>query len=207
MFEDENVNPQEDQQEVEPVKLSTGATVGLVIGLLVMVFILVMTIRGCSISKTVNSGSVDQTYETQITEPEETASNVPRETSKVEQNEPEIEGTVSAPPENSTSGNNSDSTDEDSNAGKSDGFTEVADPVLSGVTTNYGMVIGKHIYTREGSYIYGVSISIVINEKSVMAEYFCPRKTYQELKSGDSLEVSYQVDSNGNISIYSISRG
>lgn len=194
-------------QDVEPVRVGRAATVLFVIGACIVVFLLVMTIRGCSVSKTVKSGQSGQMYETVVTEPSKNATNAMREPSNSGQNTPNFEGTVTAPVENSTSGNNSNSTTNNPAGSNNGGVVEVASPELSGVDTDYGMVIGKHIYIKNGSYIYGVNISIVINESSVMAEYFCPRKTYDSLKSGDSLEVKYQVDSNGNISIYSIAKG
>lgn len=189
------------EQEVKPVKVGRGATIFLVVGACIVLFILVLTIRGCSISKNVNSGSYEQSYETLPTQPLLYPTEGPRETTKPVQNSPENECSVPTPEENSTSGNESTPTIKEPN-----GFSEVAEPVLSSVKTSYGMVVGKHIYTKGGSYIYGVNISVVIGDESVSVEYFCPRKTYDGLNSGDSLNVAYQVDSNGNISVYSISK-
>ena len=206
MLEDEQ-NEQVEQQEVKPVKLGIGATVAVVIGLCIMAFILVFTIKGCSVQKNVTSDPPGQTTESVLTEPSESATNSLSEITNSGENNPDFGGSTSAPGENSTSGNNTSSNEGQSTTNNSDGFTEVADPVMSEVRSAYGMVIGKHIYKKDNSYIYGVSISVIINEQSVSAQYFCPRKTYEELKSGDSLDVTYQVDSNGSLSIYSISRG
>ena len=197
----------EEQKDVSEVKLGRGATVALVIGLVVVMFILVITVRGCSIQKTVNSGSGGQTSQTTVKEPSTTTSKVPSETTKPSQKDPENQGSVSPPVENPTTPNDSNISGEQSGNNNNLGFSEVADPVLSNQRSGFGMVVGKHIYKKSGSYVYGVSISIIINEQSVMAEYFCPRRTYDELSSGDSLDVTYQVDSNGAVSIYSISRG
>lgn len=201
---DEELN---EQKEVESVKLGRGATVALVIGLAVAAFILIITVRGCSVQKSVNSGSSSQTSQTVSTEPPTTSSNVPSETTKPTQKELENQGSVTSPVENPTTPNDPNSSGEQSGVVDNSGFSEVADPVLSETRTGYGMVVGKHIYKKSGSYIYGVTLSIIINERSVTAEYFCPRRTYDELSSGDSLDIIYQVDSNGSVSIYSISRG
>lgn len=203
MGEEERNEP----QEVKEVKLGRWATVALVFGLVVVVFILVITFRGCSVQKSVNSNPTGQTVQTSAANPPETTTNVPKEPSLPAQTKPSFEGSPSAPVENPTIENNGSSTGEDSGLSKDGAFAEVADPVLSEIYSDFGMVVGKHIYVKGGSYIYGVNVSVVINESSVMAEYFCPRKTYEGLSSGDSLKVQYQLDSTGNISIYSISRG
>ena len=207
MDENFEMNDQVGSETDDSVKLSRRSTVVIMFCLLIMAFILVITVRSCSIEKSIKNNRVVQTSEVVVTEPSKTATNVPRETTNFVENEPEFEVTVTSPVENLTSENNTSSTVKESASGSDVDFSEVADPVMSTLRTDYGMVIGKSIYKKGNSYFYGVNISIVINESSVLAEYFCPRKTYEELSSGDSLEVQYQVDSTGNISIYSISRG
>ena len=201
MEEEQNNKP--GNQEVAPVKLSIGATVAIVIGLTVMLFILVFTVKGCSVKKNV---SYEQPSESAVVETSESLTTGVPETTESVENTTEFEGSDFAPVEDPTYENNTGSNEEQSGVGSNPEFVEVADPVMSDLRTAYGMVIGKHIYKKDSSYIYGVSISVIVNEQSVSAQYFCPRKTYDELSSGDSLNVTYQVDSNGSVSIYSISR-
>lgn len=206
MQDEEITSAEEQQQDIKPVKLSIKGTVGIAIGLFVLLFIIVIIVNSCSVSKSVNSGQDVQSTQTVNTEAPESTSNTVFQGSNNTENEPNNKGSVSAPVENSTSGNNASSNENQSPAVKDDGFTEVASPELSDVKSAYGMVIGKHIYKKDDAYIYGVSLSVIINDQSVSALYFCPRKTFNELNSGDSLTVTYQLDSAGAVSIYSISK-
>lgn len=196
---------QENNEEVKPVKLGICATVVLVIGLVIMVFIVVITIRGCSIQKVEKSSPTEQYSETYETEVVETMSKIETTPSEYIETKPISEVVVTTPPEASIPKKEGVSTTEQSASTNPESLNEVAEPALSEEFSAYGMVIGKHIYKRNTSYVYGVNLSIVINDKSVSAEYFCPRKTFDSLKSGDALNVVYQVDSNGCISIVTIS--
>lgn len=199
---------QEENKEVAPVKLSIGATVSLVIGLAVVVFIIIITFRSCSIEK-----------KTQITEiPTESTSSISmvKDTSETTSNmgsapieSTEISGftesTVSPLPEVSTVPETTISTTEQFTSNNKDAIEKVSDPVLSKELKTYGMVTSKSVYKKGSSYVYGVSISMVINEQTVTTEYFCPRKTYDSLNPGNSLDITYSMGDIGGISIYSIS--
>lgn len=90
----------------------------------------------------------------------------------------------------------------------SDGLTEVLnEPNLGAETETSGMVTGMSMYQKDNSYIYCVSILLVIgNDSKLECSYFCPRKTYNAVSIGDSLNVLYQQDSIGNVSVVSISK-
>lgn len=203
------------EENVKPVKLGRGATCAVIVGLCLVVLILIVTVRGCSVEKTVNSAQTEEPVKTEATEPIQAASNMPSSEVNFSENDPENGSSVSSPVENSTTANTMVSTEEhfttpttEESSNSSDSWiNEVADPVLSEQRSAMGMVIGKHTYVANDSYVYGVTISLIVNEDSVMVNYFCPRKTYESLKSGDSLSVVYQVDSNGRISVSSISFG
>jgi cytoskeletal protein RodZ len=204
---EENVNSSGSKSKsVESVKLSRGATVAIVIGLLIMAFIIVCTFRGCSIQKNVNSDSKSNSTQTSTVENSESALNStsnPVESGTIS-TVPQV--TVTAPSENPKIENSTTPTFSNPTTSVDDGFSNVAEPVLSGKITTYGMVLKKSVYKKGCSYLYGVSLSVIINEQSVIVDYFCPRRTYEALSSGDSINVIYQLDSSGSISIYSISK-
>ena len=78
-------------------------------------------------------------------------------------------------------------------------------PAMGAEVKSSGIVKGIHMYKIGNSYVYGVEIVIVTsNDNSVSCQYFCPSKTYNQLSIGTALDVIYQMDSMGNVSIYSI---
>ena len=88
----------------------------------------------------------------------------------------------------------------------SSGLNEVALPELSEKLNTNGIVVSKKSYKYEGSYIYGVTVSMLVGEQTKSVQYFCPKNTYDALSSTDTITVEYQLDSGGNISISSISK-
>ena len=69
------------------------------------------------------------------------------------------------------------------------------------------MVKGLYMYQIGNSYTYGVNLVIITgNDMYLECYYFCPRKTYNALAIGDSLQITYQQDSMGNVSVVSISK-
>jgi hypothetical protein len=81
------------------------------------------------------------------------------------------------------------------------------EPALGAEITSSGMVKGLYMYKIGGSYTYGVNLLLLTgNDSSIECYYFCPRKTYSALSIGDSLSVTYQQDSMGNVSVMSISK-
>ena len=105
-----------------------------------------------------------------------------------------------------TSSSDGESTEGNNMSGE--GITEVAEPVLGEVYETTGMVSSKKIYNvNNNSYAYVVSLVLLTGEnETTSVEYFCPRKTFDALNTADSVVVQYQVDSNGIVSIASVSR-
>lgn len=192
--------------EEKPVKLSIGGTVALVVGLAIMLFIIVMTFKGCSVQKSVKTSGQQQSSEPVSTSTAETESYVPSESVILTESTAVTESTSPTSGGNSNNEGNGTSSDDNGASFVSNGFSEVAEPALSPQKEAFGMVIGKHVYQKDGAYIYGVSVSVIIDGQSVTAQYFCPRKSFESLRSGDSLSVVYQTDSAGAVSIFSISK-
>lgn len=85
-------------------------------------------------------------------------------------------------------------------------LTEVGVPQLSTEIETNGIVVGKHVYYYNGSYVYGVYVSILFGDATKSVYYFCPRKTFDALHSADAIKVTYSFDSAGNVSITSITK-
>lgn len=69
------------------------------------------------------------------------------------------------------------------------------------------LVSGKSIYkVGESSIAYSIDLVVPLEEGYSVVKYFCPKKTYDALKSGGSVKATYQVDKNGLISITSLSK-
>ena len=76
--------------------------------------------------------------------------------------------------------------------------------------TSNAIVSEKEIYKfRDSSYVYAIEF-LLGDEKGKdsfkYVEYFCPKKTYDNLEVGDSVEVSYGEDAEGRIGIFSVVR-
>lgn len=207
----------EEKENVKPVKLGRMATAGIVVALLVVVLIVIITIRGCTIEKEQNS---NQTQGTTISvsaeqpegtkKPDEVATeNSDFNSKNVESDTSRTENLTSAPASN-PNGNTAEKSENVEGSGNSEttdgGLSEVVEPALNNPSTTRGIVVGKHSYLYKGSYVYGVSLSILIGDEAKTVQYFCPKKTYDALKSTDALTVSYQEDSVGTISVISISK-
>ncbi len=212
-----NTGNNEEKENVKPVKLGRMATAGIVVALLVVVLIAIITIRGCTIEKEQNS---NQTQGTTISvsaeqpegtkKPNEVATeNSDFNSKNVESDTSRTENLTSAPASN-PNGNTAEKSENVEGSGNSKttdgGLSEVVEPALNNPSTTRGIVVGKHSYLYKGSYVYGVSLSILIGDEARTVQYFCPKKTYDALKSTDALTVSYQEDSVGTVSVISISK-
>lgn len=199
--------------EVKPVKLSRGATAGIAIVAIIALFIFFCTLRSCTLEKKVkpNQNAEPSTQATQVvTEPNK---NTPETESKNHQNSLVFEEPSSTPTESDTSSNlkldsNAEDDDVDENPDKIEdgGLQEVVLPAFGEEISTKGIVVGKHTYNYEGSYVYGITISVLIGDDTQSVYYFCPKKTFDALSSTDTVSVSYQSDSGGNVSIISISK-
>lgn len=183
---------------IEPVKLGRLATTGILVVGIIIVMILLVTIKSCSIEKKENVNSDNTQYSENIENSSNSSYDVSSTLSELNYSE-EKSGTVTSEQVDPTE--NTVSTEE-----LQGGLTEKVSITLSDVIESRGMVIGKHCYLYDDSYIYGLTISVLIDGDAETLQYFCPRKTYDALESMDSVNVMYQFDSNGNYSIYSISK-
>lgn len=189
--------------EVKPVKLSRWATVGILIACVIGVLILVLTIHSCNIEKKVESSQ--NTTETKIVSEvsTETAQNVVEMPPEQTEKPTVVQEVTTTPTELTTDAKAETSVKVDVS---SSGLNEVALPELSEKLNTNGIVVSKKSYKYEGSYIYGVTVSMLVGEQTKSVQYFCPKNTYDALSSTDTITVEYQLDSGGNISISSISK-
>lgn len=214
------------EEEVEPVRLSKKTTVSICIGLVIILIIILICFKGCSITKKVEntSNSSDSTNSVQQSEVSITTNDGENSEKNVEKSSDseEVDSSLLDKPntteksevsERSTevpkkeSNVSSNSTSQNSNKGNSPtNLEEVSEPVLSDIVTTKGLISSKHVYKLDDTYVYGVKILTLQGEESVTCKYFCPKKTWDALIVGDSVSVSYQVDSIGSTSVVSISK-
>lgn len=212
-----------DSSNVEPVKLGRLATTAILIVGVVIVIIILLTIKSCSLERVgSNTNSSVQRENASFIEPENRVEysssegmisfeNVVDSSTIFYDSESFLEEVESTSSEKSKSEKISNaeapsiaSTVEGSN--NNDDLFEVAEPSLSSELQSKGIVIAKHSYLYKGSYVYGISISMLIGETSETVQYFCPKKTYDALNSMDTVNIVYQLDSSGNISVMTISK-
>lgn len=224
------------QPEVAEVKMSKFKVGIVVIAMLLGLIILILTLRGCSVSKEVKNDQNIQSTETENKENinittnggEEDVNNSKNSTTFEESNSDREENSNSVKNEvvNKSEKNNDteedfggfqdeDETNKGSNMNNNQqvnednhGLERVAEPSLSNAKTSTAMVSSKNVYKlNETSYAYAVNLVILTGENTTInVEYFCPRKTYDAIALGDSLNVEYQTDSFGLVSISSVSR-
>lgn len=189
--------------EVKPVKLSRWATVGILIACVIGALIIVLTIHSCNIEKKVESSQ--NITETKIASEvsTETTQNVIEVPSEHNEKPTVIQEVTTTLTESTTDAKSETSVKVDV---PSSGLNEVALPKLSEKLNTSGIVVSKKSYKYKGSYIYGVTVSMLVGEQTKSVQYFCPKNTYDALSSTDSITIEYQLDSGGNISISSISK-
>lgn len=194
-------NGKEVSQDVKPVKLGRGAVAGILIGLLVVAFILTITIVSCQVEKKENvSPNEGSQISSSAVATESTLNAVENPAKNSEQSTVFAEvATTSAEISKPTNSQNSIEN-------TTSGLNEVALPALGSEVSSKGIVLSKHVYSYEGSYVYGINISVLIGDNTKTVQYFCPKGTYDALSTTDTLNVVYQQDSSGNVSIASISK-
>lgn len=214
----------EEKKEGEEKEISLGkvATGCILLAAIVVIVIVILTIRGCSIQKaSTNDGSSTQTVKpVNLVDPNttETPSNTLETTSKIEENVPSTEEPTPVGKEEVTSEIIPETTKEvvtvdnkpskEEGISSSEGLVQVAEPSLSKEEEANAMVVSKGIYLlKDKYYAYSVSLAILISSDNMeTVEYFCPKKTYDALSSGDTVNVTYQWDNKGAISISTVSK-
>lgn len=202
------VTPDYNAQEVKPVKLGKGAVAGILIGILFIVAILILTVASCHVEKKENvsqNGGSTISSSTVVSKP---VSNAGENSVKNEEQTTVFSEVATTSSENLNSANNQGTVSKDTNPveKKDSGLSEVALPAFGNELTSKGIVISKHVYSYEGSYIYGINISVLIGDTTQTVNYFCPKNTYDALNTTDTLSIVYQQDSSGLVSISSISK-
>ena len=213
------------QQEIEPVKLSKGKALALVlISIGVLIFILKI-ISGVALVR--KSENVSQNQEVQNVVQQNQTPAIQNTGDKATQNSDNSVVSTdvgSTSPGNITDGNNTE-VQGDGKEGlvkgeiveqKEQQYTEEEkaefemmsiEPVLGAEVQVSGIVKGISMYRVGNSYTYGINLILVIgNDTNVECTYFCPKKTADALSIGNSLQVKYQADSVGNICVVSISK-
>lgn len=195
-------------QEVKPVKLGKGAVAGILMGILFIVAILILTVASCQVEKKENVSQNDGSVISSSTAVSEPVSNVGENSVKNEEQTTVFSEVSTTSSENSNSANSQNSVENSQNsvADSNSGLKEVALPAFGNELNSKGIVISKHVYSYEGSYIYGINVSVLIGDTTKTVQYFCPKNTYDALNTTDTLSVVYQQDSSGGVSIVSISK-
>lgn len=213
-------------KEDEPVKFNKVKTCFIFVAFLIVVMIVIMTIRSCSISKEVNSQSNEQIEQTQQSDSNNVITSTRSTDSEKLENATVEDGLDSSGVDSSNEANISDiSGDTENNSSNGEitdvkeseegssesGLTlqEVSEPQLSENINVQAVVASKSIFLSEaGSYVYQVDFLVLTDDNGSYntLSYFCPKTTYDALTKGDSVNVEYQSDSSGNISISSVSR-
>jgi hypothetical protein len=202
------VTPDSNAQEVKPVKLGKGAVAGILMGILFIVAILILTVASCQVEKKENVSQNDGSVISSSTAVSEPVSNVGENSVKNEEQTTVFSevATTSAEISKPVNSQNSVENSQNSVADSNSGLKEVALPAFGNELNSKGIVISKHVYSYEGSYIYGVNVSVLIGDTTKTVQYFCPKNTYDALNTTDTLSVVYQQDSSGGVSIVSISK-
>lgn len=202
------VAPDSNTQEVKPVKLGKGAVAGILMGILFIVAILILTVASCQVEKKENVSQNDGSVISSSTAVSEPVSNVGENSVKNEEHTTVFSEVATTSSEKSNSANfqNPVENSQNSVADSNSGLKEVALPAFGNELNSKGIVISKHVYSYEGSYIYGINVSVLIGDTTKTVQYFCPKNTYDALNTTDTLSVVYQQDSSGGVSIVSISK-
>mgnify|MGYP004457406621 CR=1 FL=1 len=202
------VAPDSNTQEVKPVKLGKGAVAGILMGILFIVAILILTVASCQVEKKENVSQNDGSVISSSTAVSEPVSNVGENSVKNEEQTTVFSevATTSAEISKPVNSQNSVENSQNSVADSNSGLKEVALPAFGNELNSKGIVISKHVYSYEGSYIYGINVSVLIGDTTKTVQYFCPKNTYDALNTTDTLSVVYQQDSSGGVSIVSISK-
>lgn len=202
------VTPDSNTQEVKPVKLGKGAVAGILMGILFIVAILILTVASCQVEKKENVSQNDGSVILSSTAVSEPVSNVGENSVKNEEQTTVFSEVATTSSEKSNSANSQNPVENSQNSvvDNNSGLKEVALPAFGNELNSKGIVISKHVYSYEGSYIYGINVSVLIGDTTKTVQYFCPKNTYDALNTTDTLSVAYQQDSSGGVSIVSISK-
>lgn len=189
-------------KEVKPVKIGRKGIALMLTGLILVIIIVILTLHSCTVEKQLNNPSSGGSGKTAIVETNKPQSSGGSETTNFHENSSVNDVPGSSGPSETTSKNNGNSPS--GNNSSSGELQQVAEPSLSKVVNASGMVKSKKIYHVGSSYMYCVNIAMISGDKTVDVYYYCGRKAYDTVYAGQAVIVSYQVDSEGNISVYAV---
>lgn len=222
----------EEEEEVKPVKLSKKSTSTICVVLAIICIIVLICFRGCSITKEVKSSS--NTTDTSISVQESSDSTATKGGDISEKNEEKSSSSEdvnsSLAEESKSTEKVVKDEDTESTEVKNSGVTrgtatvveqntesigvqsssvlkEVQEPVLNDEIQSTGLVSSKSVYQVGDSYLYEIKIlTLKGDNQDLTCKYYCPKKTWDALSVGDSISITYQMDSMGNTSVLSISK-
>lgn len=196
-----------------------------IFSLLIMFIIILLTVRGCTISKKSEQKDVQKSQPEVVLQEKNNAtekenkdkeeSEKVKEDSKNTVSNTEKSGideeetpSVESSRENVDSVNTSNSNRVSSNSTNSNNsFIEIGEPVLGESITVNALVSSKKSYLVDGkSYAYSIGVLLPNEDGYDIVNYYCPKKTYDAISSGESIKVDYQIDESGKVSINSISK-
>lgn len=196
-----------------------------IFSLLIMFIIILLTVRGCTISKKSEQKDVQNSQpEVVLQEKNNTTEKENKDKEESEKVKEDSKNTVSnteksgideeetpsveSSRENVDSVNTSNSNGVSSNSTNSNNsFIEIGEPVLGESITVNALVSSKKSYLVDGkSYAYSIGVLLPNEDGYDIVNYYCPKKTYDAISSGESIKVDYQIDESGKVSINSISK-
>lgn len=196
-----------------------------IFSLLIMFIIILLTVRGCTISKKSEQNDVQNSQpEVVLQEKNNTTEKENKDKEESEKVKEDSKNTVSnteksgideeetpsveSSRENVDSVNTSNSNGVSSNSTNSNNsFIEIGEPVLGESITVNALVSSKKSYLVDGkSYAYSIGVLLPNEDGYDIVNYYCPKKTYDAISSGESIKVDYQIDESGKVSINSISK-
>lgn len=196
-----------------------------IFSLLIMFIIILLTVRGCTISKKSEQKDVQNSQpEVVLQEKNNTTEKENKDKEESEKVKEDSKNTVSnteksgideeetpsveSSRENADNVNTSNSNGVSSNSTNSNNsFIEIGEPVLGESITVNALVSSKKSYLVDGkSYAYSIGVLLPNEDGYDIVNYYCPKKTYDAISSGESIKVDYQVDESGKVSINSISK-
>ena len=218
------IQPQEDGvvkdnttpvEEVQPVNFGKKLTGFIIIGFILVLMVIIFVVASRATGGGENSGQNSKTSEVGISSSGSVAGSTTETVRENSEKSAVSDGSVSSGSTQSSTGEENGSVTPEVTiepkatleASEND-FHEVSEPSLGEVGEVSSMISAKRVYKINGnSYVYGIELVVLRKDGDAdKVMYFCPRGTYDALQVGDSVRISYQMDSEGSISIVSMSR-
>ena len=187
--------------------------IGLAVGALVIVIIM-LTVRSITFSEKDESKAY-KNNQTEVVLEEDSSTSANEDKDKNEET-PLVEGEKEASTDTNKSNENTDNQDEnntstgantsDESNSQSNTLQVVEVPELGEIKESSVLVSGKTAYMLDDVYTYSLSLIFPDGDNYDIVKYMCSKKTYDGVNQGETVNVTYQTDENGIISISSISK-